>query len=142
MIVQPYLFFDGRCEEALDFYRDHAGAEIVCAMRFKDSPEPASCGEDGAAPDPEKIMHAGFKLGDCLIMASDGNCQGKTKFDGFSLAITVKEKAEAERLFAALGDGGQVCAPMTETFFSPAFGMVLDRFGVSWMVLVDQECGA
>ena len=99
-------------------------------------------GEGGTAPDPEKIMQAGFKLGDCLIMASDGNCQGKTKFDGFSLALTVKEKAEAERLFAALGDGGEVCAPMTETFFSPAFGMVLDRFGVSWMVLVEQECGA
>jgi PhnB protein len=136
MIVQPYLFFDGRCEEALAFYQEKLGAEVLMSMRFKDSPEPASCGEGGTAPDPEKIMHASFMIGESLIMASDGNCQGKTHFDGFSLSISVNEKAEAERIFAALSDGGQVCAPLVETFFSPAFGMLIDRFGVSWMVLV------
>ncbi|MCW1922123.1 VOC family protein [Luteolibacter arcticus] len=139
MIVQPYLFFDGRCQEALTFYQENLGAQVVMAMRFKDSPVPANCGPGGNAPDPEKIMHASFKIGESLIMASDGNCEGKTKFDGFSLSISVKEKAEAERIFGVLSDGGQVCAPMVETFFSPAFGMLIDRFGVSWMVLVDTQ---
>ena len=139
MIVQPYLFFDGRCQEALAFYQKHLGAHVVMSMRFKDSPVPANCGPRGNPPDPEKIMHAAFKVGESLIMASDGNCEGKTKFDGFSLSISVKEKAEAERIFAALSEGGQVCAPMTETFFSPAFGMLIDPFGVSWMVLVDKQ---
>ena len=139
MQIQPYLFFDGRCEEALTFYQETLGAHVVMSMRFKDSPEPANCGPDGKKPDPDKIMHAAFKLGESMIMASDGNCEGKTKFDGFSLSISVKEKAEAERIFGLLSDGGQVCAPMTETFFSPAFGMLVDRFGVSWMVLVDKQ---
>jgi PhnB protein len=139
MIVQPYLFFDGTCQEALAFYQETLGAQVVMSMRFKDSPVPANCGPGGNTPDPEKIMHAAFKIGESLIMASDGNCEGKTKFDGFSLSISVKEKAEAERIFAALSDGGQVCAPMVETFFSPAFGMAIDRFGVSWMVLVDTQ---
>ena len=139
MIIQPYLFFDGRCEEALTFYQETLGAHVVMSMRFKDSPEPANCGPDGKKPDPEKIMHAAFKLGESMIMASDGNCEGKTKFDGFSLSISVKEKAEAERIFGVLGEGGQVCAPLMETFFSPAFGMLVDRFGVSWMVLVDKQ---
>ena len=139
MIVQPYLFFDGRCEEAVTFYQEKLGAQVLMSMRFKDSPEPASCGPDGTKPDPDKIMHTSFKLGESLIMASDGNCEGKTKFDGFSLSISVKEKAEAERIFAVLSDGGQVCAPLVETFFSPAFGMLVDRFGVSWMVLVESQ---
>ncbi|MCW1883835.1 VOC family protein [Luteolibacter flavescens] len=138
MIIQPYLFFDGRCEEALAFYQKHLGAEVISSMRFKDSPVPPNCGPGGGTPDPEKIMHASFKLGESIIMVSDGNCEGKTKFDGFSLSITVKDKSEAERIFAVMSEGGQVCAPMTETFFSPAFGMLIDPFGVSWMVLVGQ----
>ena len=139
MIVQPYLYFDGRCEEALGFYRDQLGAEIICMMRFKENPDAGGCGDGGFTPDPEKIMHAAFKIGGSTLMASDGQCGGKPSFAGFAMSISVKEKAEAERLFTAASDGGEVCMPLTETFFSPAFGMTSDRFGVMWMVLVG-EC--
>ncbi len=139
MIVEPYLCFEGRCEEALDFYREKLGANVVAVLRFKDNPDAEGCGGGEFKPDPEKIMHACFKIGESTIMASDGRCAGGAKFEGISLTISVKEKAEAERLFAAVSDGGEVSMPMTETFFSPAFGMATDRFGVSWMVLVGQE---
>lgn len=130
--VQSYLFFDGRCEEAIEFYRTALGAEVIMLSRFKDSPDPNLC-----APETEdKIMHASFRIGDTSLMASDGRCQGKSKFQGFSLSLTVRDEAEAERLFASLADGGQVQMPLAKTFFSPRFGMVADRFGVSWMVFV------
>jgi PhnB protein len=135
MLVQPYLFFDGRCEEAIEFYRGKLGAKVEMLMRFKDSPEPA---QPGMVPpgSEHKVMHASFRIGDTVVMASDGRCQGRPSFQGFSLSLTVPNEAEAERLFAALGDGGQVQMPLTKTFFSPRFGMVADRFGVSWMVVV------
>lgn len=140
MQVQPYLYFDGRCEEALEFYRAVVGAEVDCLMRFKDGPEPGEggCGDgpDGPAPPGDKVMHASFRVGETVLMASDGYCQGKPDFRGISLALTAPTVAEAERLFAALSEGGQVQMPMAETFFSPRFGMVADRFGVSWMILV------
>ena len=130
--VQPYLFFDGRCEEAIEFYRTALSAEVMMLMRFKDSPEPNSC-----APGSEnKVMHASLRIGDTTLMASDGRCQGKPTFEGFSLSLTAPDETEAERLFATLVDGGQVQMPLTKTFFSPRFGMVADRFGVSWMILV------
>ena len=133
-MVQAYLFFDGRCEEALEFYRKALGAQVEMLMRFKDSPEPANekCGDIPG----EKVMHASFRIGGTTIMASDGQCTGKASFQGFALSLAAPDEAEAERLFAALGDGGQVQMPLTQTFFSPRFGMVADRFGVSWMVLV------
>ena len=132
MQVQPYLFFDGRCEEAIEHYRRVLGAEVVTLSRFKENPEPQynPPGSDG------KVMHAAFRVGDTTVMASDGMCQGAPKFQGVSLSLTVKDAAEAERLFAALGDGGQVQMPLTKTFFSERFGMVADKFGVSWMVVV------
>jgi PhnB protein len=135
MQVQPYLFFDGRCEEAVEFYRSALGAEVTALMRFKENPEPA---EHGMVPPDagDKIMHASFRIGDTIVMASDGRCAGQPRFDGFSLSIAVRDEAEAERLFAALGDGGEVRMPLAKTFFSPRFGMVADRFGVSWMVIV------
>ena len=133
-VVQPYLFFDGRCEEALNFYRTTLGAEVGDLMRFKDSPEPPQPGGCGGGSG-EKIMHASFKVGDATIMASDGRCEGKPAFQGFALAVTVPSVAEAESVFKALSDGGQVQMPMAKTFFSPRFGMTADRFGVSWMVL-------
>lgn len=139
MLVQSYLFFDGRCEEAIQFYQKALGAKVDMMMRFKESPEPPQGSEGCAGPQPadgNKIMHASFRIGDTLVMASDGNCQGKPSFEGFSLSITVPKEAEAKKLFAALEDGGQVQMPLTKTFFSPAFGMVADRFGVSWMVHV------
>lgn len=138
MLVEPYLFFDGRCEEALEFYRKTIGAKVEALMRFKDSPEPAPPGM--LAPGSEnKVMHALFRIGNTAVMASDGNCLGKPSFQGFSLALMAANEAEAERLFAALGDGGQAQMPMAKTFFSTRFGMLADRFGVSWMVLVDKK---
>jgi len=135
MQIQPYLFFDGRCEEAVDFYKRTLGAEVEMLMRFKDSPEPPRPGM--VPPGSEnKVMHTSFRIGDTSVMASDGNCTGKPSFNGFSLSITVPNEGEAERVFAALGDGGQVQMPLAKTFFSPKFGMVADKFGVSWMVIV------
>jgi len=134
MHVQPYLFFDGRCEEALDFYRRTLGAEVTMLMRFKDSPEPHPPGM--LPPGSEnKVMHSEFRIGDTTLFASDGQCQGKPTFQGVSLALTLPNAAEVERVFAALSDGGQVQMPLAETFFSQRFGMLTDRFGVAWMVL-------
>jgi PhnB protein len=134
MQVQPYLFFDGRCEEALEFYRDAVGAKVEALMRFKDSPEPppADCAPVGA----DKVMHASLRIGDTQVMVSDGDARGRPGFKGFSLALTVADADEAQRRFAALGEGGQVVVPLGKTFFSPSFGMLVDRFGVHWMVLV------
>ncbi len=131
-IVQPYLFFDGRCEEAVEFYRKTLGAQVETLMRYKDSPDPNMCAP-GAG---DKVMHASFRIGESSVMASDGQCGGRPSFQGFALSLTVPNEDEAERLFAALGDGGQVQMPLTKTFFSPRFGMVADRFGVSWMIYV------
>ena len=135
MLVQPYLFFDGRCDEALEFYKRALRAEVTMLKRFKDSPEPHQPGK--VPPGSEhKVMHASFRIGDSTLMASDGRCLGKPNFQGFALSVTVPSDAEADRLFAALGDGGQVQMPMAKTFFSSRFGMVADRFGVSWMIIV------
>jgi len=139
MEVQSYLFFDGRCEEALEFYRKAVGAEVTMLMRFKENPEPQAgegCAADGTPIPGDKVMHASFTVGGTTLMASDGRNAGKPVFQGFSLSLLAEDEAEAQRLFTALGEGGQVQMPMTKTFFSPAFGMVADRFGVSWMVLV------
>jgi PhnB protein len=132
MAIQPYLFFDGRCEEAIEFYKRALGAEVTMLMRFKDSPEPNTC----APGHDNKVMHAQFTVGGSTILVSDGRCEGKTKFEGFSLSLTVRSEADAERLFNALADGGQVQMPLAKTFFSPKFGMVADRFGVGWMIYV------
>jgi len=133
-VVQSYLFFDGRCDEALDFYHKALGAEVTRLMRFKENPEPP---QPGCPPSPgDKVMHASFRIGETTIMASDGRCQGKPSFEGFSLSLVVSTEAEAEAAFAALADGGQVQMPLTKTFFSARFGMVADRFGASWMILV------
>ena len=135
MKLQPYLFFDGRCEEAIEFYKRAIGAEVTALMRFKDSPE--QCEQGGASPPADKVMHASFRIGDTEVMASDGHCAGKPTFQGFSLALTAANPSEAEKLFGKLSDGGQVQMPLGKTFFSPAFGMVADKFGVSWMVVTD-----
>jgi PhnB protein len=132
MQIQPYLFFDGRCEEALNYYRRALGAEIQTIMRYKESPD--SSGTPPGAGD--KVMHAAFKIGDTQILASDGNNTGKPKFEGISLAIDPATVKDADRIFAALADGGQVRLPLTPTFFAERFGMVADRFGISWMIMV------
>ncbi|HEY7422692.1 MAG TPA: VOC family protein [Gemmataceae bacterium] len=132
MQVQPYLFFDGRCEEAIEFYRRALGAEVTSLARFKDSPQPAMVPPNAG----DKVMHLSCRIGDTILLASDGRCEGRPGFQGFSLSLTVPNDAEAEQKFAALADGGQVQMPLTKTFFSSRFGMVADRFGVSWMVHV------
>ena len=132
MQVQPYLFFDGRCDEAVEFYRKALGAEVTMLMRFKDSPDPGMC----PAGAQDKVMHASLRIGDSTVLASDGRCEGRPSFEGFALSLTVSDEATAERLFGALADGGQVQAPLAKTFFSARFGMVADRFGVSWMIYV------
>ena len=132
--VQPYLFFGGRCEEAIAFYRDAVGAEPGMLMRFDQSPDPVP--EGMLAPGFErKVMHAEFRLGDSTVLASDG-CDAGKGFAGFSLALTVPTVAEAERAFARLADGGQVTMPLAKTFWSPMYGMLTDRFGIAWMVMV------
>jgi PhnB protein len=136
MQTQIYLFFDGRTEEALDFYKKTLGVEVEMLMHFKDAPEPA---KEGCAPASlDKVMHSSFKLGDQRVMASDGRAEGKPNFQGFALSLAVKDEAEAEKVFNALAQGGQVQQPLIQTFFSPKFGMVQDKFGVGWMVLVAQ----
>ena len=138
MQVEPYLFFDGRCEEAIDFYRRALGAEVTMLLRWKDCPEQPK-NKDMIPPGTEnKVMHARLKIGEAAVMASDGRATGKPSFQGFALSVSAANEAEADRVFNALADGGQIQMPMGKTFFSPRFGMVADRFGVSWMVLVGQ----
>ena len=133
-LVQPYLFFGGRCEEALDFYRTALGAQVEMVMRFNESPEPVPPGmlQPGFE---NKIMHSAFRIGATTVMASDG-CDDKSSFSGFSLTLSVPTEADADRAFAALADGGKITMPLTKTFWSPRYGMLTDRFGISWMVMV------
>ncbi|HEV7404497.1 MAG TPA: VOC family protein [Chthoniobacteraceae bacterium] len=133
--VQPYLFFEGTCEEALEFYRTSIGAEDITLLRCKESPVPYQTTPEKA----EKIMHGSFRIGETTIFASDGRCEEPREFKGFSLTINLPDKVEAERVFAALSQEGKVQMPLTETFFSPYFGMVDDRFGISWMIMVPKE---
>lgn len=137
-MVTPYLFFAGRCEEALEFYRQAVGATIGMVMRFNESPEPPVPGvlQPGFE---SKIMHSSFTIGGTQLMASDG-CDDRTTFNGFSLSLTVPTEAEADRAFAALADGGQVQMALSKTFWSPRYGMLTDRFGISWMVFVPGDC--
>ena len=134
-IVQPYLFFNGSCEQAVEFYRKSIGAEVEMMMRYKESPEPPP---PGMVPPgfENKIMHTSFRVGGTTLMASDGCSAEKANFQGFSLSLSLANEAEADRVFAALADGGQVRMPLTKTFWSPRFGMVEDRFGVGWMISV------
>ena len=135
MQIQPYLFFNGRCEEAIDFYRKALGAEVEMMMRFKDNPDPMPPGM--LAPGFEnKVMHAALRIGGGVMMASDGMGAGETNFKGFSLAVYATDEAGVDRMFNALTEGGTVTMPLGKTFWSPRFGMVTDRFGVGWMVSV------
>jgi PhnB protein len=134
-LVQSYLFFNGHCEAAVEFYRQALGAEVEFMMRFQESPEPP---RPGTMPPgfENKIMHCSFRIGTTRLMASDGCSADQLKFEGFSLSLSVASEAEADRAFAALAAGGQVRMPMAKTFWSPRFGMVQDRFGIGWMISV------
>ena len=134
MPIEPYLFFNGRCGEDIEFYKKALGAEVLMLMRYKESPEPPP---PGMVPPgwENKIMHTSMRIGNTTVMASDG-CSEGLSFQGFSLSLSVANETEAQRVFSALGDGGQVRMPLAKTFWSPCFGMVADRFGVGWMVTV------
>ena len=136
MQVQPYLHFNGLCDQAIEFYKSAVGAKVEMLMRFKECPEPHSPAMNPAMAN--KVMHASLRIGDSTVLVSDGRCDGQTKFDGFSMSITVSNDAEAQRAFNALAQGGKVNMPLAKTFFSSNFGMLVDRFGVSWMVYVAQ----
>ena len=131
--VQPYIFFDGKCEEALDFYKGAIGAKVDMMMRFKEAPDQSQMQPNTG----EKVMHASFHVGTTQVLASDGHCAGKPSFQGFGLALNAKDDAEAEKLFTAVGKGGQVLQPLTKTFFASKFGMVTDKFGINWMINCD-----
>lgn len=132
MQVQPYLFFEGRCQEAIDFYRQALGAEVLMQMAFKESPAPTSVPEQAG----DKVMHASVRIGETEVFMSDGLCGGAPSFQGFSLSLSPADDAAAQTVFAALADGGTVNMPLAKTFFALSFGMVRDRFGVNWMVMV------
>jgi PhnB protein len=135
MIVQPYLFFEGRAEEALNFYTKALDTKPSMVMRYREAPDAPPPGMLPAGTE-DKVMHASFKVGDTEVMLSDGTCGGAPKFDGFSLAMDVADEREAHRRFDALAVGGEVTMPLGKTFWSPCFGMLKDRFGVSWMIMV------
>ncbi len=133
-LVGTYLFFDGRCEEALEFYRKAVNAQVDLMMRFKDSPQPLPPGF--VPPGYEnKVMHSTFHIGQSILQASDEPQHG-AKFGAFSLSLTVSTESEADRAFDALAEGGKVILPLGKTFWSPRFGMLADRFGLRWMVNV------
>ncbi|MBX7157615.1 MAG: VOC family protein [Verrucomicrobiae bacterium] len=136
-LIQPYLFFNGNCEEALEFYKNAVGAKVEMLMRFKDSPEPPPPGRVPSGYE-NKVMHASFRIGESVLMASDG-CGESENFKGFSLSLSVATEAEAKRAFDVLAVGGQVTMPLAKTFWSPCFGMLTDRFGMGWMVNVVAE---
>ncbi|MGE5097490.1 MAG: VOC family protein [Betaproteobacteria bacterium] len=131
MQLEPYLFFEGRCDEAIDFYRRAIGAQVEAAMRYNEAPAGMPC---PAEVRPDSVMHARLRVGDTHFMASDGRCEGKPRFEGFALSVTAPGDAEAKRLFDALADAGSVQMPLAPTFFATSFGMLTDRFGVAWMV--------
>ncbi len=140
MKVEPYLNFDGRCEEAIEFYKKAIGAKVEMVMRNDESPEPPPPGSVPPGGE-KKILHASLLVGDARIMASDGYSKGTPRFEGITLSLSAVDTTDAKRLFNALSDGGKVQVPLTKTFFSPSWGMLADRFGVSWMVIVPQAMG-
>lgn len=140
MKIDPYLFFNGRCEEAIEFYRQALGATVEFMMRHAESPEPPPPGVLPQGSE-QKIMHASVRIGGALVMMSDGLCDGDTAFKGFSLSLDCPDADAARAAFAALADGGQVSMPLGKTFWAPLFGMVTDRFGVGWMVGVSDNAG-
>jgi PhnB protein len=135
MAIQPYLFFEGRTEEALEFYKKALGAEVQMMMRYKEAPGGTAKCPDGSVPPGDKVMHSAAIIGGSLVMASDGFCSGKPHFAGFSLSFEAKDEADAKKRFDALAAGGKAGMPLGETFFAKSFGMVVDKFGLSWMII-------
>ena len=137
-LIHPYLFFEGRCEEAIEFYKKALGAEVQFMMRYKESPEPPPPGCVPAGCE-SKIMHGQIRIGQAVVMMSDGRCSGKPVFEGFSLSLSYSTEADVDRCFNGLADGGKIIMPLAKTFYSSRFGMVADRFGVGWMLIRPNE---
>lgn len=135
MQVQPYLFFDGRADEAIEFYKKSLGAKVDMLMHWKDSPDKSMCSPGNE----NKVMHASLTIGEARVMASDGRNTGNPDFKGFALSLDAKDEATADQMFNALSAGGQVTMPMGKTFFAQRFGMVADKFGVNWMIILQQK---
>ncbi|MES2037070.1 MAG: VOC family protein [Pseudomonadota bacterium] len=134
MQVETILAFGGHSEAAIRFYTEALGAEVIGMMRWKDSPDPAL---RMVSPDPDKIMHASFRIGSTTLMASDGvETLSQPDFKGFTLNLEARDDAEAKQFFAALSNGGKVQMPLAKAFWTSLSGMVVDRFGLSWMVNV------
>lgn len=137
MKVEPYLSFEGRCDEAIEFYKSALGAKVEMLMRFKDMPESPQSGK--SPPEMlDKVLHSSLRIGDSVVMATDGGkcSEKKGHFAGTTLSLTVPDDAEARRRFSALAENGTVTMPLGKTFFSSLFGTVTDRFGVPWIVIV------
>ena len=137
MKIDAYISFEGRCEEAINFYRQALGAEVVMLMRFKDAPPEAQANMTPGTG--EKVMHSTLSVGESTLMMSDGMCTGKGVFNGVSLSLTVQDEDQAQRRYAALAEGGQAQLPLHKTFFARSFGMVADRFGVQWMIIAPAQ---
>jgi PhnB protein len=131
MDIQPYLAFEGRCEEAIEFYKKAIGAKVDMLMRFRDAPDQSMV----TPGNKDKVMHAALRAGDTQLLMSDGRCTGNPNFSGIALALSTASDADAERMFNALAEGGIVNMALTKTFFASRFGMLADKFGVGWMVL-------
>lgn len=137
-LVQPYLMFNGRCDEAIEFYKKAIGAKVEMLMRFNEAPEGPPPGMLPPGHE-KKVMHSSLKIGQSIVMASDGCHASGLEFKGFSLSLAVATEAEADRYFAALSEGGKVTMPLAQTFWSPKFGMLEDKFGIGWMVIVSTQ---
>lgn len=140
MHIQPYLYFDGRCDEAIAFYGEALGARLLMRMRFGEAPAGAEC--PGMTPPPEMVMHACLQIGDSQLLCSDGSASGHPEFKGVTMTLNVRDDAQARNYFDALADGGQVQLPLTENFFATSFGMVTDRLGVAWSVVAARPAAA
>ena len=134
MQIQPYLSFEGRADEAIEFYKKAIDAKVDMLMRFKEAPDQSMVTPESK----DKVMHAALRAGDTQLLMSDGRCTGSANFNGIALALSAATEGDAERIFNALAEGGKVNMPLAKTFFSPKFGMVADKFGVGWMVMVAQ----
>lgn len=136
-ITKPYLYLSGQCDEALAFYQQHLGATISMLIRFNESPKPLPTDLPDGYED--KVMHCEFSVGDMSIMASDGCKESTGEFRGFSLTLTIADEAYARQAFQALSEGGEVNMPLSETFWSPLYGQVTDKFGISWMIMLPER---
>ena len=127
--VNPYIAYKGTCQEAIDFYKQALGAELIFSQTWGESPMSEAGFED-------KIMHATIKIGDSTIMMCD-DPRNETTGSNISLAIGLNDKDIAHKYFDGLAEGGQVTMPLDKTFWAEAFGMLTDKFGINWMINCD-----